>query len=466
MALRHSRLPLLAALFWLSAGCSATGDEIRPPDDQFYFPTGMDIAPDGSVLFVANANSDLRFDSGSAEIVDLQRVDDIIEVWLATRQPPEGRSCQVDLSVPYTLVCDEREAIVADGTVRMGNFATELRVETLDDMNTLRLFAAVRGDPSLTWMDYDVASRTLSCGPTEGFPECDDEHRLSQLRNDEALPALPDEPFGLFVDSATGYVVVTHLSNGAISLATAPTSGDTPFLSDAVGNLFGFGSDGQRGAVGVAGRAPTSEDDRIYVTSRRDSRVQTLAVQKGDGGFQQLVPTEYFFMRGTITPSSDARGIAFSSDGNRAYIVNRAPPMLHIFDTSIDETGVPKNEFVSGVEICAQASNLVVYRPEGEPGESPDDPSLRPRIFVTCFGTGQIWSIDPNGAVVDHIIDIGRGPQSVVVSPRRHRLYVSNNLENTVAVVDLSPGPTENRVVLRLGRPKSSSQGTSGDDVQ
>ena len=465
VALRRTRFPLVAALTWLAAGCPATGKEIRPPDDQFYFPTGMDIAPDESVLFVANANSDLRYDSGAAEIVDLKRIDDMIEVWLTTQEPPAGLDCQQDLSVPYTLVCDEREAIVHDGTVRMGNFATELRVQKLDDTGRLRLFAAVRGDPSLTWIDYDVASRTLSCSSTEGFAECDDEHRLSQIRNDESLPALPDEPFGVFVNSTTGYVVVTHLSNAAISLASAPTDGDTPRLDDAVGNLFGFGDDGQRGAVGVAGRQPTSDNDRVYVTSRKDARVQTLVVQRGAEGLQ-LVPTEYFFMRGTISPSSDGRGIAFSADGNRAYIINRAPPMLHIFDTSMNAVGVPKNEFFSGVEICSQASNLVVYNPVSAGDEGTDDPDLRPRIFVTCFGTGQVWSIDPTGAVVDRIIDVGRGPQSLVVSPLRRKLYVSNNLENTVAVVDLAPGPTENRVVLRLGRPRSSSSGTSGDDVQ
>ena len=59
----------------LSAGCPATSEEVRPPADQFYFPTGMDISPDQEILFVANANSDLRFDGGTVIPVSLDRVD-------------------------------------------------------------------------------------------------------------------------------------------------------------------------------------------------------------------------------------------------------------------------------------------------------------------------------------------------------------------------------------------------------
>jgi DNA-binding beta-propeller fold protein YncE len=438
----------VTALTWLCAGCPATGDEIRPPRDQLYFPTGMDISPDQRTLFVANANSDLRYDSGAIEILDLNRIDDLIEQWLTSGQPPDGTDCEVDLAVPYTLVCDESEAIRADGGVRIGNFATELKVQTLEDEGALRLFVAVRGDPSLTWVDYDVEERTLYCGEDDDdFPECDEAHRLLQIRDDEDLPTFPDEPFGLFVDSQNGYAVVTHLSNAAVSLANAPPNGDTPVLTDAIGNLFQFGDDGQRGAVGTAGRLPGSANDRIYVTSRRESRVQTLVVTRA-AGFPQLIPTEFFFMRGTVGPSSDGRGIAFSADGERAYIVNRFPAMLHVFDTSLDVLGVPRNEFVASVELCSEASNLTVA-----PTERGD------RIFVACFRNGQIWSIDPRGAVVDSIIEVGRGPHALVVAPERNRLYVTNNLESTVAVVDLTPETeTENRVVLRIGRPRSAGE--------
>ena len=200
---------------------------------------------------------------------------------------------------------------------------------------------------------------------------------------------------------------------------------------------------GARGAAGVAGRTPGSPDDWIYVTSRTEARVQTLTVVRPQGTYPVFLPGEHFFLD-LIQPSTDGRGIAFSADGNRAYLVNRAPPMLQIIDTSLDDLGVPRNQFLAGVELCRQASNLAVV--ETDRGE---------RVYVACFQAGQVWSIDPRGATVDAIIDVGRGPHAVVASPDCHRLYVSNFLEDTVAVIDLSPGSaTENRVVLRLGHPR------------
>ena len=50
------------------AACTASADEVSPPKDQFFFPTGLAIAPDESRLFVTNANSELRYDSGSINV--------------------------------------------------------------------------------------------------------------------------------------------------------------------------------------------------------------------------------------------------------------------------------------------------------------------------------------------------------------------------------------------------------------
>lgn len=439
--LRATALLLCSAAL---AGCPAQGDEVRPPRDQIFFPTGMAMAPDESALFVINANSDLRYDSGSISVIDLERVDAIADEWVGSGQAPGGRDCDVDSDIRYTLVCDESEAVRADGAVRIGNFATEVAVQVLGS-GALRLFAAVRGDPSITYVDYDADSGTLFCGD-EGasFPECDEEHRLVNLMNDPDAGDIPSEPFGLYVDSDAGYVVITHLTRGAVSLADAPTDGSAPQLVDALGNVFLVNPDtGAQGAVGVAGRRPGSASDRVYVTSRSESRVQIFTIPRV-GGLPALVPGEFFFLRG-VRPSDDSRGIAFGLGGDRAYVINRDPPLLHILDTSLSPEGQPRNELLDGVELCQQASTLAVA-----------DTGAGERVYVSCFRDGQIWVIDPAGGVVQSIIDVGRGPQTVVVAEGRQKLYVTNFLEDTIAVVDLEPGSTtENRVVLRLGRPRS-----------
>lgn len=437
---------LVAVLALFAAGCPAGADEVRPPPDQLYFPTGMVLSPDQSQLYVINANSDLRFDSGTMVTIDVAAVAEVVDAWSGgTGDNPRGAAaCAPDLGFPVTLICSEREFIDSDKSIRIGNFATALDVQLLDS-GDVRLFAAVRGDPSLTYIDVPAATGRPSCSAsTDVFSECDDDHRLTRVGSDGII-SIPDEPFGLFVDGANGYAVVTHLSNGAVSLAETPTDGSPPLLTDAIGGLFLPDSQtGARGAVGAAGRSPGSPDDRIYITSRTESRVQTLLVAR-NGGPPTLIPAEYFFLN-RVLPSTDSRDIAFGEGGDRAYIINRNPPMLQIVDTSLSDTGIPKNEFDGAVEICRQSSSIAVTQVGG-----------RERLYIACFQDGQVWAVNPVARVVESIIDAGRGPQYVAAAEDYGLLFVSNFREHTVAVIDIRPGsPTEDRVVLRIGRPNET----------
>ncbi len=441
-ALYQTITPLVALALAALTGCPATSDEVRPPDDQFFFPTGMAIDEGQGSLFVSSANSDLRYDSGTITIVNLDRVEELLGGWLSGGQLPAGADCEADNTIATTLVCNEAEAIVASSSVRIGNFATEIGVQALDD-GTARLFAAVRGDPSLTWIDFNPASRELECGGSGSMPRCDQDHRLNRLRNDESVGNLPPEPFGIYVDSADGFVILTHLTQGAVSLTDAPTDGSPPVVADAIGGVFDADPlTGARSALGAAARTPGG---RVYVTSSSEERVQIFTVARAGNALPSLVPSDFFFLR-DVLPSDDSRGIRFGGDGDVAYILNRSPAVLQVLDTSIRSTGQPSNALSQVVEICPNASNLAV-----------GDMGAGDRVYVTCFREGQVWVLDPIGGGVDAIIDVGRGPQALAISEDNQKLYVTNFLEDTVAVVDLEvASPTENRVVLKLGRTRQS----------
>jgi DNA-binding beta-propeller fold protein YncE len=138
----------------------------------------------------------------------------------------------------------------------------------------------------------------------------------------------------------------------------------------------------------------------------------------------------------------DSRGIELSTSGDRMYLVNRRPPSLQIFDTSLAATGFPKNAGIAATDICRQASTLAVV-----------DPGDGERAYVSCFQDGQLYVVDPRGlSSVEDIILVGRGPYTVVASASHKKVYVTNFLEDTVAVIDVSPtSPDRNRVVLRIG---------------
>jgi DNA-binding beta-propeller fold protein YncE len=433
----------------LLAGCPADAEDVRPPESAFYFPIGAAISPDESVLFVSNANSDLRYGSSSLQVVDLDLVDARVRTWVDDGQLPAG--CTRDLEGRGTAVCPEEDAdfLRADATVRMGNFAGEVRVQARAD-GAVRVFVPSRGDPSITWGDYTAASGEIDCGGTGSYPRCDSDHLITRLREDAELIPLTVEPFGMYIDSARGHLVVAHLTTGNISLITTPPDGDEPpMLVDVKGGFFGVSPiTGLRGAVAVAGRLPGSDGNLLYVTSRAESRIQMLHVeQPPDSPFPLLSPTDFFLLSESVL-ADEQRGLTFSADGNRAYIVGRRPPALITVDTSIDELGRPRNDVIQVTEICPQAGYVEVA-----------DVGKGERAYITCFRDGQVWVVDPESAALEAVVTVGGGPHNLAVSPTRSLLYVTNFLDNTIAVIDLTPGaPTENRVVVRLGEPELGSE--------
>lgn len=451
--------PHVAALLaaGLLAGCPAGGEDLQPPRDSLIYPTGLAISPDGARLFAVNANSDLRWSSGSVLVADLDAIDELVREWLALPLGPDrcqGQAgplsragCECDPDRPAILSCAQSLVFDRDAGVRIGNFATDIAVQDLDN-GEARLFVPVRGDPSVTWVEY--AGGALACdGTGEGFPLCDDD-RVLAFAGDPGR-SLRGEPFEVFVDSAQQFAMVTHLQSAAVSLITS-LPGSAPALVDDISNLFSANSLGFQAAIGVAGRpvpagdGAAAEPSLVYVTSRTDSRVQMLSVAPARGELPaRLLPAGQFFLD-SVSPSSDSRGITFDATGTRAYVANRLPPMLHVMDTSTSAAGTPRNESYANVELCRDPANLVA-----------GDAGAGTRVYVSCFPEGQVWAIDPEAGVVEAIFTTGAGPHALVMDEPRKRLYVANFLDHSLAVIELDPAsPARDQVVLRL---RSSEEG-------
>ena len=123
--------------------------------------------------------------------------------------------------------------------------------------------------------------------------------------------------------------------------------------------------------------------------------------------------------------------------------VNRRPPSVQIWDTSIGPTGFPKNRPLGATDICRQGSTVSIS------GSGDAE-----RAYVTCFQDGQVYVVDPRGKVsVEDILLVGRGPYAAAAARTKNLLFVTNFLEDTIAVVDTAPNTrTHNRVVLRIGK--------------
>lgn len=444
------------------AACTASAVEVAPPRYDLYFPTGFTISPDQNYLFVLNANSDLRYSHGTLQVFDLQKIDDLIAAWEGGDKGPE---CEPLAARPRVLGCpltlkgnQPAPVIVPGGVVGVGNFAAGVAVQPLQrdgaPSGVLRVFATVRGDPSVTWGDFDPATGKLECGSAGSFPRCDEAHRLARIRNDGELNPIVTEPFDIFVDELNEHVFVSHLTTGYVSLISAPLEiTGRPLLQDTIRTLFAPNRlNGLLGSAGIAARQPGDPEGLVYVTSTREARVATVAVTDGPVDAkgrptEVLVRSSSFFLDGleSSTLEGDARGITFTPGGDRAYLVVRSAPSLQIFDTTVGASGKPRNQLLGRVELCEQPARVALA-----------DFGAGPRLALPCFLNGQTWIVDPIARRVVATEDSGRGPTGVAASARRKRIYVGNYAEDTITVIDTTPGSaTENRVVLRLGEPRA-----------
>src|SRR3569623_2047651 len=138
------------------AGCTASGAAVEPPPDALFAPTGIAVSPDDSVLFVANANSELRWIGGSVGASVLDAVDQTIAAWTgANRTVASG--CYPDSDHRETLVCEEAPCIEAQASARIGNFATAIAVQDTGGGHA-RLIVPARGGASGGWVGWAGAA--------------------------------------------------------------------------------------------------------------------------------------------------------------------------------------------------------------------------------------------------------------------------------------------------------------------
>lgn len=448
---------------WLGlAACTADPKEVAPREDELFFPTGIAIAPDDRFGFVVNANSELRWDSGAIMVLDLQAVDDVVDAWTRSRTVPAGdedndgngnsdksadrhangetEDCIIDPDHIETLECDEARFFLEEADVRIGNFATDISIQTLGP-DRIRLFVPTRGDPSVSWTEWD--GNSLSCVQCDG-----DDKVLTYVLGDDTFPGIPEEPYNVYADSTGEFAMVTHLTTGSVTLIDSPKDSEAVVVTDVLQGIFGPDQNGIRGATGVVG-SPTGSG-LVYVGSRTEDRIQTFTVGRpANGALPYLLPGRWFFLDavgGFAGGSNDTRGMTFSPDGKRLYLVNRRPASLQVIDTDIAPTGLPKDEPFGATDICRQASTVAVS------GSGADE-----RAYVTCFQDGQVYVVDPAaGVYVEDIVLSGRGPYAVAAARSRNKLFVTNFLEDTISVIDIAPSSaTRNRVVLRIGIPRA-----------
>jgi DNA-binding beta-propeller fold protein YncE len=430
------------------AACAASSP--GPPTRDPYCPVALVVPQSDDALVLASANADLKYGAGSMQAYDLDVLSQLVAGWQAGRGTlPAGcvqSPTRVGVAVCPSTVNGARAAYVLPTAVQIGNFASAMAGQALASGKT-RIFAAVRGDPSITWVDWDPATKSLDCSSSgSSFPRCDAAHRLDNLLDDPDLGAVTSEPFGVGVDAPGESVIVTHLTTGTLTLLHAPASGDQPIIADILTGIWAPNSFGIITAVDAAVRHPGDPSHLFYVTSRSEARVNEVRVVPPTeaGAEPRLVLARSFFYAPAPAgdgTAGDARGLAFTADGDRMVMVSRSPNSLITFDTSLDAGGRPLDQMVGQVEICSQPSELSLY-------ELVD----RRLAYVSCFSSGEVWVVDLESQSLSGVIPVAPGPSALAISSGHKLGFVAEYGNDTVTVIDLDPAsPNFNRAVLSLG---------------
>lgn len=463
-------------------------------------------------LFVANGNNDLGYNSGTLVAIDLEAYFDswsrpgeysvdpycnevagrcVLDVGSAVT--PE-LPCRRLALLPQIVECTEAPFVAV--SQRIGDFATLLTHSCEDGRDGAsrvgctkpRLWLPVRGDPSIAFLDIDGPADSVpefECGQGTGI-ECSDYYRLRHLRNDDELLELPREPFNMLVSPSSRLAYVSHSDGAGMSLIDLDgiddgtgTGSRRPAIVDIAGVFRDPG--GTTGGFGLAERPCDPSDSPPSITlgctrplvygSFRYSRLLTSftiqgvefddpaeAAEKcaasgeiGDIGkisCDERVRSQRLIAPGGLDPSSTGfrpilGDIAFpDSSGDSLLVLQTGPGALLKMDTRVDVDGEPLDTpSVPPLELCDEPSRMELFEDDGARF-----------ALVSCFRAALIYVVDLQAFRVIETIVAGTGPYELEVDVPRKLLYLANNLEGSISIVDLSrERPTRFREIARIG---------------
>ena len=369
------------------------------------------------------------------------------------------------------------------------------------------LYVNLTGDPSeppalecgdgnaLEFDPDDEDDREKALDDWEAAPGCTPRHRLTHRRNDTSLAPLPREPFNMVVSQSSRIAYVAHSDGVGLTLVDldgiddgSGVTSNRPAIID-IATVF-LDPSGSTGGFGIAERpcdsfdAPPSITLRckrplVYAGFRYSRLLASFTVQgvpppppdrprpndppdttesqcagpddigvPGKIDCDEKVRSQRLIFPGGLDPSSTGfrpilGDIAFADPaGDELLVLQTGPGALLKLDTHVGPDGEPLDSpSAPPLELCDEPSRMHLYQDGGQR-----------YALVTCYRAALIYIVDLQSFRVLDSIVLGTGPFELEVDEPRKLLYVANNLEGSVTVIDLSRSrPTRFREIARIG---------------
>ncbi len=436
---------LLAGLFVFTA-CPPQSLPNPPPLGQFYFPTGI-VHVDGpdagdGYLYVANANFDKRFDTGSITAVDLAKIG----------LPPFGAA---PMGVPKQITdlkIDPRSA------VHLAPFAGEM--VALQRPGGVRLFVPTRSEEhrlfaidaptpktadAVPGFECVVPAGTLPplFGPDGGHPYDCTGSGLSLVKFEKTESGIPraPSPIGIALSPAREVWVTALQQADTPRGSTLDPRGYIVHVDGDAPQLFekSFVSVGQGATHGVVvGSRYAYVTGRLFTSNTPANLVRAVDTQSHET-FSTSLENSFTVFEG--------RGIALSTDERRMYVLGRSPDTLLVASIA-DASAVTPIVRVERAVPVPEAPSLMVVIPRAGRSDL---------VAITSSTAGVIAFYDDEvGDLVGQIEGVGLQPYALAADLRPSggaRLYVTNFSDGRVAVIDVPElnRPASAKIVAFLG---------------
>jgi hypothetical protein len=543
-----------ALVLYFSISCTSAGEGIAPPLDAIYYPTGLALSSNSRLLYVVNSDFDLQYNAGTLQSLDQTRVRALIprgcsadsdcsaskycDTSEGTSDPKEhsfwcvdrsgstadmpcgtlgersaservttpGRCGAVDLAHPP----DGGGSLITDA-VAIGAFATDAVVRPSQDSarTSDRIFIPVRGESSINWADVS-ADGVFDCGQSNS-KVCDKHHRTGRDASDNSRGlVLPPEPFAIDATADASAILVTHQTQGAVSLLLNDWQAGPhvefifsglplmPIAAKAVPQpaLVTSGAYAMAPSFLVAYETTPRIDLFRYAPDAQSTPARpylelnaSSSVTINSGGYD---------VRGLAIDDSERRsceqkaGIAHEtclancdqspSDADRqqctatcdtanlsqlracanipltTYAASRSPASLLIGHTVANSALTPNSEtpyFNDAISLVTGPSRIQMAHVINANGQ------VETRVLIVCFDSRRIAIFDPVRRSVEAWVTTGRGPQAIIEdfaapsdTDEGHALALVGHFTDSylgVVELDLRRGRSYGTMVLSLG---------------
>ncbi len=455
----------------LLAAC-APGIAARPPlKNAFYFPSGIwyqdftvptstGTATEG-FLYVASANYDKRYDSGSLSAVRLSSVVGLpaLGAQVSSSGPVQLENLGADLSQVYIQSFAGEMGAYVTPQDASGNACFGTSGNPSPDCK-IRLFVPTRAEGDLLEI-VDAVGSSLTC--LHGGTNCiDPSLSLTAFENvtlENFGPGKPraPEPIGVAVSSAgDGEVMVTHLK-----AADSPPKTNQLLetyvvdLMSAANPIIDQNSFVSLGVVqtGICSRIACPSTSSValggryaYLSSRYISASGTMLflLDRQSAGPNKTVYDS--FLEGSYQ-TLESRGVAIGKNEKRLYVAGRSPESLVVVTITNPLADVPSLRVARAMAV-PDGPNQVKVIPRQQRGD----------LVVVTSSTAGVVSIydDDVGRLVSQISGVGSQPFGIALQARGNqaRIFVSDFGDGRVAVIDIPDlfHPEQARLVAHLGK--------------